>query len=225
MGIGMKNIFKVGSKIDIVYREPGREPEEYYSKIIDSNEHYLIIDYPVNRKTKKTAFFSIGASFVGSLTAEDKAVYQFPVKVAARVKVNFPAIAIWKPEKDRIERIQRRQFVRLDTSLDISLNIKGHPEDRFTSITSDISGGGLSFILPGQRELDAGEIIELWLVLGFQSGKIHYVHTTAEIVFVQEKNGIRSASVKFLTLKPKEQQLIISFCFEKQREMRKKELS
>lgn len=216
---------KIGTKLTLLFKIPGVEPEEYYCKVIDINEDYLIIDYPVHKQTGKTKFFQIGASFKADFVGDDEAFYQFQATVAARVKVIVPALALSKPKPEDMERIQRRQFVRVDATADVAVHRQNEDGEAFTTVTSDVSGGGLSLIVPREGLLKMNEMINVWLVLGFRSGKFHYIETAAQVVFLQMRNGIHTASLKFVALKPKEQQLIISYCFEKQREMRKKELS
>jgi c-di-GMP-binding flagellar brake protein YcgR len=219
----MNQPFKIGLSLTLTYVQQGKEDETYHCKLVDENENYLIIDYPVHEKTKKTKFFPAGTVLKASFVGGDQAIYQFTTKIASRVKRTVPAIAIPKPDPLEIKRIQRRQFVRIDTTLDIAIQREGM--NGFATVTSDISGGGLSFIVPKGEKLDRGETIHILIVLYFQSGKFVYINVPSEIVFIQEKNRIRTCSVRFLKLNSKDRQRIISFCFEKQREMRKKELS
>lgn len=218
-------MIKIGTKLGLTFKEPGLQADEYYCKVVDINDNYLLIDYPVHKQTGKTKFFQIGASFKVDFVGDDEAVYQFQTTLADRVKMNVPALALCKPELEDIERIQRRQFVRVDATIDAAIHRQNEDKEAFTTVTSDISGGGLSLIVPREDLLDIHEVINVWLVLSFSSGKYHYIQTAGQVVFLQLRNGIHTASIKFLGLKPTDQQLVISYCFEKQREMRKKELS
>lgn len=217
---------KIGTILTLEYKLPGKELEKYHCKIIDRTDSELIIDYPVHRLTKKTTFFSIGSSFTASYVGDENAVYQFSTKIIRRVKTNnVPGIAVSIPDITEIIRIQRREFVRVEAAIDVAVHSKEQNFSPFTSVTSDISGGGLSIIVNDQSQFKLGEELDIWLALPLIAGKIEYIHSSAQIVFIQSKNKINTISVKFLSLKQQEQQKIISYCFERQREARKKELS
>lgn len=212
----------VGMKLalSLEHKEKGREV--YTSKVLDMVEERLVIDYPVNRTTNKTVFIPVGSTLKASFIGKDQVVYQFTTKIVAKANYRLPALVIEKPEKEDLKRIQRREFVRVETAVDVAV----HQENgEFTTVTTDISGGGLSLVVPKKHSVEMDEVVEVWLVLNFSTGKIHYIRTSAQVVFLKERNGVKTASFKFLSIKPKDQQLIISYCFEKQREMRKKELS
>lgn len=216
---------KIGTILTLEYKLPGKELEKYHCKIIDRTENELIIDYPVHALTKKTTFFSIGSSFIASYVGDENAVYQFSTKIIRRVKTNVPGIAVSIPGITEITRIQRREFVRVEVAIDVAVHSKEQTFSPFTSVTSDISGGGLSIIVNDQSQFKLGEELDIWLALPLIAGRIEYIHSSAQIVFIQSKNKINTISVKFLSLKQQEQQKIISYCFERQREARKKELS
>ena len=214
---------KIGRILTLEHNQPSQDLEEYHCKIIDKNEHYLIIDYPIHKNTKKSAFFSVGTFFSARYVGDDNAVYEFRTKIVTRVKLNVPAIAITLPKKEEIKRIQRREFVRVSATVDIAVHSLNQSFEPFTTVTSDISGGGLSIVMPRRLHLELGEMLNIWLALGFKAGEFHYAHTKAQVVFINNLNNIRTASVKFLSINQKEQQLIVRYSFEKQREARKKE--
>ncbi len=216
---------KIGTILNLEYKLPGKEPEKYHCKIIDRTDNEFIIDYPVHTITKKTTFFSIGSSFTASYVGDENAIYQFPAKFKRKVILNIPGIAVSIPNKTEIIRIQRREFVRVDAAIDVAVHSKNRTFSPFTSVTSDISGGGLSIIVNEQSKFKLGEKLDIWLALPLIEGRIEYIHSTAQIIFIQSKNKLNTISVKFLSLKQQEQQKMISYCFEKQREVRKKELS
>ena len=213
----------IGRLLTLEYKKPGQELEEYHCKIIEKNEQNLIIDYPIHKNTKKTAFFPVGTFFSVSYVGDDNAAYQFRTKIATRIKLNVPAIAITLPKKEDIKRIQRREFVRVNATVDIAVHSPEQSFKPFTTVTSDISGGGLSVVMPNRKELEMGEILDIWLVLNFKTGEFHYPKTEAQVVFNNNRNNVQTSSVKFLSINQKDQQMIVRYSFEKQREARKKE--
>lgn len=215
----------VGTNLTLEYKQPGKELERYSCKIIDRTDEELIIDYPIHTTTKKTVFFSVGSTFSASYTSNDNAVIQFRTEIIRKVKLNIPGIAITLPEMEEMKRIQRREFVRIDATLDVAVHSRNRTFEPFTTMTTDISGGGLSLITSDNSPFNLGDVLDLWLVLYNKTGKYQYVYSAAKIVFIQTRDKIHTLSVKFVSIDPKEQQRIIGYCFDKQREARKKELS
>ncbi|AIF45445.1 flagellar brake protein [Virgibacillus sp. SK37] len=90
----------IGTLLNIEHIQPGeRKPTEYYSKVIGDNEEFLYIDYPVNKKTNKTAFLPIGALLSITYINKDETIYYFQSALIDRVKMNVPALAIKKPDE------------------------------------------------------------------------------------------------------------------------------
>src|SRR5690625_7973422 len=70
---------KIGTTLNLTIQDPNtNEIFKYRSKIIDKNEKYLFIDYPVNIKTEKTGFFPIGTKFAAYyLSKNNDQMYKF----------------------------------------------------------------------------------------------------------------------------------------------------
>ncbi|ASN05498.1 flagellar brake protein [Virgibacillus necropolis] len=198
----------------------------YRCKIIEKNEHYLIIDYPVNEKTKRTAMLPKGTNLQTSYIGSDQSVYSFSTKVVAKVNVPIPALAISNPDKTEIKRIQRRAFVRIETAVDVSIHRTEHKSDSFTTVTSNISGGGMSIIMPATSMVQENECLDVWIVLQMQNDEFHYIHTQSKVIKeFTDRNNVRLASIMFENLSKQDQQVLIRYCFEKQREFRTKEMT
>ncbi|SFA73474.1 c-di-GMP-binding flagellar brake protein YcgR, contains PilZNR and PilZ domains [Lentibacillus halodurans] len=214
---------KIGTALtmEINNSETG-EISKYRSSVIEKTAHHLLIDLPIDDKTNKTVFLPEGTHMKITYIGTDQTVYMFHTEIAARVKENIPALAITFPEKEAISTIQRRQFVRIDTAVDVAVH---RAKDSFTTVTADISGGGISVILPESHPIDISERLDIWIVLQMHSGDFQYIHAIAEVIRVDDDNGVSKASLKFVSINESEQQLIIRYCFEKQLESRKKELS
>ncbi|OZU90093.1 hypothetical protein CIL03_02840 [Virgibacillus indicus] len=218
---------KIGTLLNLEVKDTVTKAAiKYRSKVIEKNEHYLFIDYPVNEKTRKTAFLAKGTLLMVVFAGDDQAIYQFPSKITAKVKLNVPALAIKLPDKSKLKRIQRREFVRINAAVDAAIYSPKSDFLPFVTVTSDISGGGMSVIVPKGNTLQIGQTIDVWLSLPTHSKKQKYVYSQAEIVFIKEASSSAvTASLKFVSISRQNQQHIISFCFQKQRELRMKELS
>ncbi|WP_337969917.1 flagellar brake protein [Virgibacillus salexigens] len=215
---------KIGTLLNIELRKSGEfYTEKFRSRVIEQNETFLFIDYPIDIKTHKTSFFPKGTSFLITYVDENENIYSFLSKLVAKVKLNVPALAIELPSD--LQRIQRREFVRVDTAIDVAV----HPlDDRlqpFTTVTRNISGGGISVIIPKDVDLKENNV-EIFLSLPLKNHGFAYLKAIAEVVILEEKKHKNpTVAMKFLNIAKQDQQMIIRYCFEKQREARKKELS
>ncbi|WP_164668747.1 flagellar brake protein [Virgibacillus doumboii] len=214
---------RIGTLLTIEIKQPNnKETKKYRCKVIEKNEHYIFIDYPIETKTNKTGFLPKGTRFTATYVGKDQSVYLFHTEIVAKVKLNVPALAIYFPDKKDIKKIQRREYVRIETAVDVAFHGTNEP---FTTVTSDISGGGMSMIIPNGKNVTTNESADVCIVLKMHSGDYSYVNAQAEVIRVKEDgNKVKTASMKFISVNKQVQQSIIRYCFEKQREARKKEL-
>jgi c-di-GMP-binding flagellar brake protein YcgR len=215
---------KIGSSITLEVTEAKNKVQTYRCKVIEETQHYLVVDYPINIHNNRTTYIPVGTS-VSISFIDNKAVYQFKSKIQSKINSKIPALVIPYPDKKEMQRIQRRNFVRVKTSVDIAIHSVKNEFQAFTNVTSDISGGGLSFTIQEDKLLEVGDQINLYIVLPMASGDFQYLTLNGEIVYIKKlKNILHRASVKFNNITTKEQQLIVRYCFEKEREIRKKEM-
>lgn len=218
---------KIGTLIALeVFSQVSNETEKCHCKVIEKSKSLLFIDYPIHEETKKTVFLTKGKKVSITYVGEDKAVYNFHSEIVKKLKLTVPALAINFPEKANIERIQRREFVRIETAVDVAIHGSDNRFSPFITVTSDISGGGLSVVIPRNNTLEAEKIVDIWLIIQLSSGEYYYIYAEAMIVLIQSLNhhSIKTASLKFTSITKQAQQNIIRYCFEKQRDARKKEL-
>ncbi|WP_156289248.1 flagellar brake protein [Oceanobacillus salinisoli] len=217
---------KIGTLINIETRDSHTEEvEKYRCKVIEKKNHYIIIDYPINVKDNKTSFLPVGTNITVTYMGRDQAVYQFESNIASKVKSNIPGLAIPYPDKKEIKRIQRREFVRIETSVDVAIHSLEHSFPAFATVTTDISGGGLSILLKHEKMVAVGDKIKTVIVLPIEAHRFHYMIANGEIVFLKSlKNNVKTASLKFTDIDSQDQQMIMRYCFEKQREARQKEI-
>ncbi|MGP4107417.1 flagellar brake protein [Virgibacillus sp. L01] len=214
---------KIGTLLNLELKQKQKDKiEKYRCKIVDKNEDYLFIDYPIDIKTNKTAFLHKGTHLSAEYVGNDQSVYKFQTEIVAKVKLNVPTLAINFPDKDNIKRIQRREYVRIETAIDIAFHSSN---DSFTTVTSDISGGGMSIIVPNGNKMKEKEEANVWIVLQMHSGEFQYVTALVEVIRIKEsETAANIASLKIIQVTKADRQSIVRYCFEKQREARKKEL-
>lgn len=217
---------KIGTVLHLEIRDKkSGELQKYYCKVIDKNKNYLMIDYPIHIRTNKTSFFSKGTHLIVTYLEDGNVVYQFPSIIAAKVKLNVPALGIKIPNDDYIERIQRREYVRIDTTIDVAVHSTDHLFSPFVTVTTDISGGGMAIITAKNIPLEMGTKVDVWFPLIRRKNDYHYIYVQSEIVSIREGNSKNNVvSLKFTSIDNQDRQEIIWYCFEKQRESLQKEL-
>ncbi|WP_027408604.1 flagellar brake protein [Anoxybacteroides tepidamans] len=202
-----------------------KEVHQYKCKVTETFPDRIYIDYPVDQNTGRTVFLMNGMQFKASFIGKDGSLYLFDTEVKGKARDPIPMIVLSYPEEKRLVRIQRRQYVRVEASVDIAIHPLHGEFSPFATMTTDISAGGAAIVLPEEQMNLAPEmIVEAWLVLHMKSGEFHYMKVPAKVVRIFEVEGsyVRKASLQFLDMTPQERVLLIRYSFEKQLEIRKK---
>lgn len=217
-------MMKIGDQLilELQYRD---RYEKYRCKLVERKDQQLYIDYPINIETKKTAFFIDGTQIKCSFVSQDGSVYLFESEVMGRVKQNIPMIVLSYPGDEQLIKIQRRQFVRVETAADVAVHPINSEFQPFVTVTDDISAGGAAIITSNKLSLEEGQNLTTKLVLPLQIGEYHYFNFQAKVVRTLPMDDLRNkVSLQFIDLTPQERQVLIRFCFDRQVIMRKKGL-
>lgn len=125
------------------------------------------------------------------------------------------------PPTEEFIKIQRREFVRVETAVDVAVE----NNDEFQQfVTEDISAGGLLLNITSGANFREGDTVNLLIVLPFSNGEICYVQTESLVVKIFERDSRSYASIQFSGTDDIDKQHIVRFCFERQLQKRKKEL-
>lgn len=202
----------------------GKEIEKYKCRLVDRKEDDLYIDYPISLATNHTVFLLNGTILKATFVGQDgTSVYSFKAEIKGRMKKNIPMLILSYPGEEKLTKVQRRQYVRIETSIDIAIHPLENEFSAFTAITDDISAGGVSFIVPKDSGLKQGGYVQIWLVLIIQNGDYHYLKLTGKIARIIEYNETRNkVSLQFVDCTAQERQLLLRFCFDRQLENKKK---
>ncbi len=149
--------------------------QKYKSKIMDVSQEILFIAYPVHMETNKILYLSNGKQVKVSFVDEDEQAYEFISLITGKKKDTIPLLKIIKPRESDIVKIQRRQFLRINWAIDIAVHAINSEFPPFTTVTSNISAGGMSIIVNKQIHLKLGQEILCWLVLPRTNGTYHYL--------------------------------------------------
>jgi c-di-GMP-binding flagellar brake protein YcgR len=195
-----------------------KERQEFTCKVVGIGEKSFFIDYPVNKITGKTSMFLENTYFTVTYQKENNVILSFPSKVIARKKIaNLPVLELKLPKKELIKKIQRRNYLRIDATLDVSVTFSYRNREPFTTTSVDISGGGVAIVIPRNITLLDEDILNVWIVLPFKNKPFQYINATAKIARIIEKDkGPIIASLEFIDIKSQSRDKIIQFCLQKQ---------
>ncbi|MFJ7667277.1 flagellar brake protein [Lysinibacillus sp. NPDC097195] len=196
--------------------------EKFRCKVVEQKDNILYIDYPINVTTKKTAFLIDGSEFRATFRTEDNNSFAFNTEVIGRKAGNIPMIMLHCPHQDEFIKIQRREYVRVETPVDVAVQFKDY---KYQLVTTDISAGGLALIVKGDVAFKDGDDVKLTIVLPFANGDVNYVVTEASVVRIFEKDDKTIATIQLTDTDDIDQQHIVRFCFERQLVNRRKELT
>lgn len=207
----------VNKRIDIFIKD-GEYQGSYLSKVADVN----------NRELKVTAPFSKGE--IVPLRMEQQvqlfytgtnAAYTFLAKIIARQ--NKPVALLTLEKISEVKRIQRREFFRIEAKRKVNYrgideNSDNNDEDFKESMTMDISAGGIKLL--ADDSIPTTGILELTIdIPGLEN-----IQLKGEIVNTYNLPDGSAVAVGFLDIKPNQQDVIITWLFDYQRELRKKGL-
>lgn len=190
--------------------------ETFKCKLVDRKDPYLYIDYPVNVETRKTVYLLEGTQLKCKFTANDGSSYYFETKVLGRVKKNISMVILLYQGKEHLMKIQRRQFVRVDAAIDIAIHPTNNEFIPFTTVTKDISAGGVA-ILSREKNIKEGMEVWCWLVLPMINGEYHYIKILSKVVrIIPLEDNRDQVSLQFIEVNSVDQQNLLRFCFDQQ---------
>lgn len=212
-------MLKVGMVIYLRTEDVDQSVDEYKSRVLDIEDGFIMIDYPIHVETGRTTFFIDGTQLQVTFTNDAKVSYRFQTEIEGRRLAEVPMLQLTHQGEASYVKVQRREFVRVDATLDVAVGLNARI---LHLVSTDISAGGLALNLPTLDALGEGVIVSLLIVLPFARREIEYVRTKAQVIRVFEKNQRAIASLEFLSLSDTDRQQVIQFCFERQLLLKKK---
>lgn len=212
-------LLTVGTII-VIDKDYTKDSEKYKSKVVDIGEDYVMIDYPTHIETGRTAFIIDGSTLLVTFVDQNKISYAFKTEVCGRLNKGIPMLKLSYPGDEQLYKIQRREFVRVETAIDVAVKT----EEGFSQFAAeDLSAGGIALNIPRDIPFAEEDVVKLIIVLPFMNKDIKYVHTNAKVIRIWEKNGRTIGSLKFEDIEAVDRQYIIRFSFERQLQMRNRE--
>ncbi len=217
-------MLKIGKAL-LLEQKYSIEKETYKCMIVEVEDGSFYIDYPIDTQTGKVVFLVDGTQLKASYSDDERGTYLFETEVLNKVKGNIPMIQLVLPPKETFIKIQRREFVRLETSVDVAIHPFEGEFAPFRAVTDDLSAGGAAIHLPKNVNLNGASFIHIWLALPLNSGEISYLQMHSKVVRIMDlENGLKILSVQFVSPTKSDTQIIMRFIFEKQVEMKKRGL-
>ncbi|RSL33484.1 pilus assembly protein PilZ [Salibacterium salarium] len=222
LNIGDTIHLELVEKTDITKnQETESAPKKYRCKLIDKEEGSFIVNPPVNEETGKTGFFMEGVQLNAWFIGTDQAVYALSTEVKGRASDKIRSLRLQDPGSNQYARIQRRNYVRIDASIDVAVYPEKKEFSPFVTSTIDISGGGMAILLPLNYGVKEKDKITTWIVLQGMEGVIHYAKVSCEVIrIIEGRSGAKDrCSLKFESITDNDRQKIIKYCFEQQLHM------
>ncbi|CAM4316122.1 flagellar brake protein [Saccharibacillus endophyticus] len=205
---------------DMLFMQPvsmeAKLENEHRSRISEIEEQSLLVEIPM--RGGRMSRLRLGEELSVHHMTEDGVKYYFTSHVLGYHDDSIPLMRISKPLPEEISKIQRRHYLRVPAKVEIAVLA---PKFHFTAITSDLSGGGLSFTSPNEHDLHMNQEVDGWILLAFKSGSIDHVRFSGEVLRVKEPGtGLNTVSVHFSQIADTERQKVIRYCFERQLDFR-----
>ena len=139
-----ESVLKIGQRVEFYLED---DDIRYTSRIEDITSDRLIVAMPVDEKRRP--IIPMDGEQLYGLAVGEKCRYRFFSVFKGKKREPIPVWMITKPEI--VERHQNRSFVRAMVRLPIQVRIidtEGRESDLMKLYTTDVSGGGVSFIVP-----------------------------------------------------------------------------
>lgn len=219
-------LIHIGDILTLELDSSDDDAEKFKCRLVDRKGDQLYIDYPINLKTNKAAFLLDGTRIEATFVGHDgSSIFLFESQIIGRIRKNIPMLILSYPGDEHLIKIQRRQYVRIETAVDIAIQPIEFEFAPFTAITEDLSAGGSSVLVPQDINLKTGTSVHSWIALSMQNGDYHYMKLASRIVRNIPYNETRNkVFIQFIDVTSQERQILLRFCFEKQLENKKKGL-
>jgi c-di-GMP-binding flagellar brake protein YcgR len=213
--IGLKLEIKLAENDDLIINEPFVSEFEGIE-----NKEILVIAAPIYKGHLYPV--KIGAQITITFVTDNN-LYEFLAKVIARENKHNVAMLKIQPQ-GQIEKVQRREFFRFDTSIPVKFRIIDNinsksTQDYIETVTRDLSGGGLCMRLKEPIEIDSYIECELFL-----SCKVTFIGKVVRLTKYDTMQGQYKYEIGvYYEMRDQiTREKVISYIFQEQRRLLKK---
>lgn len=205
--------------IQVASSDANEAEVEYRSRIAETEEEAFLIEIPMQEKNGRLKRLFIGDELSVYFLTEGGIKNYFNTHVLGFKEDVIRMVRVQKPAEDSIFKIQRRSFLRVNAELELA--VKDSSGKRYLVRTDDIGGGGASFLVDSQIQLEVENRLSCWLLVPYRNGSTEHVYFEGEVVRIKSlENGRHLAMLKFVAISDTERQKIIRYCFERQFDFR-----
>lgn len=196
----------------------GKDIEQYSSRVEEITKNYMVIAMPMSKGYP--IFLQAGEPFFGKIMLNSSA-YRFKSNFLDK---KMHPIPIWKIAIPYdIEKVQMREFVRIEAMLPVSIQFMPIEENSqpIHMLTKDISGGGTQIV--SKQSIIIGSKLQL----NIDIPDFGMITVSGEVVREdrpQADNALYWIGLKFLDIQEKDRNKIIKYIFKKELEKRRKEI-
>lgn len=207
-------MLQIGDAITIEYVNENKEVKTAKSKVLENDNTDICINYPADKETGRTIYLNQQTEITVFFFDEKQIPYKCTSEVIGKRKKDIPMIVISIPPKEEMIRLQRREYLRVDTMVKATITQNG--EKAFDTFIVNMSAGSVAIAVPeGVSLKEYGEVMtEFELPLK----ELVKIKAIAEMnrVYQDEKTGKTRAIMEFSEITNDHQQHIMKYCFQQQ---------
>lgn len=213
-------MIEIGETVLLEYIEEN-ELKKAKSKAVSIENNELLIAYPVDVVTGRTVILHNDMEVTVEFVGKDEVPYRFTSRIKGKVKDKLQMICLEVPPREKMKRIQRRQYVRTDAVLDVQ--IQPGNEEEFRTLSYNISAGGIAVVLDDGLSFQSGESLRLIIRLP-EEEHTRQIETEAVVrrIFNDPKSGKRKMTLEFSEIAAGDQQALLQYCIRRQLNKRRK---
>ncbi|CAI6273983.1 cyclic di-GMP receptor DgrA [Bacillus subtilis] len=213
-------MIEIGETVLLEYIEEN-ELKKAKSKAVSIENNELLIAYPVDVVTGRTVILHNDMEVTVEFVGKDEVPYRFISRIKGKVKDKLQMICLEVPPREKMKRIQRRQYVRTDAVLDVQ--IQPGNEEEIRTLSYNISAGGIAVVLADGLSFQSGESLRLIIRLP-EEGHTRQIETEAVVrrIFNDPKSEKRKMTLEYSEIAAGDQQALLQYCIRRQLNKRRK---
>ncbi|WP_339244805.1 cyclic di-GMP receptor DgrA [Bacillus sp. FSL R5-0523] len=213
-------MIEIGENVLLEYIEEN-ELKKAKSKAVSIENNELLIAYPVDVVTGRTVILHNDMEVTVEFVGKDEVPYRFISRIIGKVKDKLQMICLEMPPREKMKRIQRRQYVRTDAVLDVQ--IQPGNEEEIRTLSYNISAGGIAVVLDDGLSFQSGESLRLIIRLP-EEEHTRQIETEAVVkrIFNDPKSGKRKMTLEYSEIAAGDQQALLQYCIRRQLNKRRK---
>lgn len=213
-------MIEIGENVLLEYIEEN-ELKKAKSKAVSIENNELLIAYPVDVVTGRTVILHNDMEVTVEFVGKDEVPYRFISRIKGKVKDKLQMICLEMPPREKMKRIQRRQYVRTDAVLDVQ--IQPGNEEEIRTLSYNISAGGIVVVLADGLSFQSGESLRLIIRLP-EEEHTRQIETEAVVrrIFNDPKSEKRKMTLEYSEIAAGDQQALLQYCIRRQLNKRRK---